>query len=515
MTWKHYLGITVLSMLVMIGITSFQSAPGYMDAEYYFGMGLRIATNEGLSEPFMWNYLAGVESIPRPGFSYWMPMPAFLSALGIWISGLKTFAGGKIIHVLLAGLVPATAMIVTWRKTGNSSIATLAGLLAVFPVFYPVFLGTTDSFAVVMILGGAFLLLTGEKGHPGKFLGLGVIAGLMHLSRADGLIWILAGLYCAARAPKNRGISILSVIGGYLLCMAPWFGRNLIATGQIMPTGLSGAFWLREYDDLFIYSPTGLTYQQWISQGLKAIFRTYLKAGISNLNTALFVQGQIMLAPFVFFGAWKHRRDIGFQAAFIAWLCIFLIMSFVFPFAGLRGGYFHSSAAFQTLIWCLAASGFYKVIDWGVEKRDWTRAKAGMVFGAVLVVMITVASSYVFSSRVIGGDIKHPIWNESYHKTKRLAEYLENLGLEENDLIMINNPPGFYIASGLPSIVIPSGGIDDLLKAGEDFGADYVVLEINHPQGLNDLYKYPEIDSRLTYLGSYHDAFIFQLPEQD
>ena len=51
-----------------------------MDAEYYYGMGLRIAQQGVLTEPFLWNYLHPVNGLPHPGFTYWMPLPAFLAA---------------------------------------------------------------------------------------------------------------------------------------------------------------------------------------------------------------------------------------------------------------------------------------------------------------------------------------------------------------------------------------------------------------------------------------------------
>lgn len=510
MNWKHYLGITLVSGIILVIAASFQAAPGYMDAEYYYGMGLRIATGQGLSEPFLWNYLSEVESIPHPGFLYWMPMPAFISAVGIWITGLKSFLGAKLVHVILAALIPALTMKVTQEFTKNTTAAILAGLLAVFPAFYGIFLITTDSFGITILLGGLFFLISRQKEKLISFLGLGFVVGLMHLSRADGLIWLVAGTYCAIRAPKQRGIALAGVFAGYLLGMAPWFVRNLLVAGQILPSGITGAFWLHEYNDLFIYSPASLTYQNWASRGARVILGTYLDAGISNLKTAVLIQGQIILAPFVLLGSWENRRDFGLRAAFLVWVCILLLMSLVFPFAGERGGFLHSSAAFQTMIWGLAASGFNRVIAWGVEKRSWVRSKAGIVFGSVLVVMVAVAAIFIFSDRVIGENLERPIWNESSHKSKDIDSFLDELGVDENDLVMINNPPGLYSASGRSSIVIPAGGLEDLLSASNKYGTNYLILEENHPLELNDLYEDPEKSDRLLFLGKVNDALVFQ-----
>ena len=513
MTWKHYLGITIISMIILVFLASYQTAPGYMDAEYYYGMGLRIAKGLGLSEPFIWNYLAKVDSIPHPGFSYWMPMPAFLTALGIWITGLASFSGGKVIHIILAALMPALTMKVTLEITGSKFAGILAGLLALFPVFYCAFMITTDSFSSVMILGGLFFLLTKEKESLLSFLGLGLVAGVMHLSRADGMLWIIAGVYCAIKSPRNKTAAFVSVLGGYLLMMAPWFIRNLFAVGQLMPPGISKALWLTEYNDLFAYSTSGLTYRAWISQGFRQILSNYLGAGIANLKTAALVQGQIILAPFICLGVWKHRRDKGLQAIFLVWICVFVMMSFVFPFAGRRGGFLHSSAAFQSIAWGMAASGFISMIDWGVTNRNWDKPKARLVFGGILVSMVVVAGAFVFSGRVISGDRKNPAWNQSQDQALRVAGFFSEFENTEDEIVMINNPPGFYAASGRSSIVIPNGDVEQLLLASEEYGAHYLVLEGNHPQELNELYNNPEFDERIKLIGRAGGAIIFKLTD--
>jgi hypothetical protein len=512
MTWKHYLGITLVSLIVLVILSSFQTAPGYMDAEYYFGMGLRIANGEGFTEPFIWNYLTDVESIPHPGFSYWMPLPALISAAGIWITGSNTFTGGKVIHLLLAALIPALTIKVTKEITQDKSIAFLAGLLAIFPVFYNIFLVTTDSFGIIMLLGGIFYLLSkGEAWY--SILGLGMIAGLMHLSRADGMLWVVAGVYVALMKKERRWTGALTVFAGYFLVMAFWFTRNYIILGRLMPAGLSSSFWFLEYNDIFRFSSADLSFQNWISRGIPAILRTYLEAGLANLMTSILVQGQIIMMPLIVIGAWRHRHDKGLQAVFLVWASMFLVMSLVFPFAGMRGGFLHSSAAYQTFLWGLGASGFYAAIDWGVRRRNWTKVKAGFVFGSVLVMMTAIAAGFVYSDRVIGGDVDRPVWNQSQTQAKQVDNCLQEVDPTGNGLILINNPPGFYVASGRSSIVIPNGDVSDILAAGNKFGAQLLVLEGNHPQSLAGLFADPLSSNQMEYIKSCAGAQIFQLPE--
>ena len=513
MNWKYYLALFSFCLLVCILLAGFQTAPGYMDAEYYYSMGLRIASGRGFTEPFVWNYLTPVDSIPHPGFAYWMPVPAFVSAAGMWITGMDSFAGAKLLHILLAACLPVISMKIAWELTRKASAAVLAGCLAVFPAFYSVFLGTTDSFGITMLLGGIFLLLARTGDNPWKYLGLGGLAGLMHLTRADGLLWLIAGSYCSLFARKNKIGLTLGVIAGYLVVMAPWFGRNFALYGDLMPPGTSRALWLQTYNDLFNFNPGSLTFRNWISQGWTAILGNYQAAALANLKNMLLVQGQVILTPLMAIGAWKVRRDRAVQGVFLVWISIFLLMSLVFPFAGIRGGYTHSAASFQPLLWALAGSGFSAVICWGVKRRDWTEKKASTVFGSALVLLIAISSLFIFHSRVIGRDFQEPQWQRSFQRAINISEGLNKWNAGPDDLILINNPPGYYAATGRSSIVIPNGGLEELLAAGEAYQAKYLVLESNHPRGLKELYADPEKEPRLRFLGQVNDALIFQIPE--
>ena len=82
MNWKGYITAFLAGILVFSLYSFIQSAPGYMDAEYYYSMGLRIAKSKTFTEPFLGNYLHSLREIPYPGFTYVMPMPAFI-AVGV------------------------------------------------------------------------------------------------------------------------------------------------------------------------------------------------------------------------------------------------------------------------------------------------------------------------------------------------------------------------------------------------------------------------------------------------
>ena len=126
MNWKHYLiafwlGIGIFALYAVI-----QTAPGYMDAEYYYSMRLRIAANKTFTEPFLWKYLHPLREIPHPGFAYWMPIPAFITAGGMLLTGLMNFTGAKIGSIVVAGFIPVVRMKLAYDLTGNRSTSILS-----------------------------------------------------------------------------------------------------------------------------------------------------------------------------------------------------------------------------------------------------------------------------------------------------------------------------------------------------------------------------------------------------
>jgi len=512
MNWRDYLIITLLGAVVLGVTASFLDSPGYMDAEYYYGMGIRIAKYGELSEPFIWNYLTEVQTIPHPGFSYWMPLPALVASIGMWITGIFSFSAARSGPIAIAMLIPAVSMGLCYRLTGKRLISWLAGLLAVFPAFYNIFFTTTDSFGVMMLLGGFYLLTALGNNSRRKFIVLGLLTGLLHLTRPDGLLWFAAGLLLVYKSDKKKWESGVLLIIGYLLVMGPWFIRNISVLGEILPGASSKVLWLRDYDELFLFQTRDLNFKHWYSQGWVQIFRNIVTSVWVNLKTLLFVQGQLALFPLILLGLRKYWRNTAVQSILIVWGLDFLLMSVVFPFAGMRGGYLHSGSGFQPLFWSLSAAGFAYLIAIGVRERNWTSPKAELLFGASLVVIISLGSVYLFKERVIGPDTEQPLWNVSNWVAKDIGFTLHELDLE--GLVMINNPPGFYTATGRSAVVIPSGGVPEILQAANKFGVDYLILEPNHASPLDPLYTYPEIDPDLVFITSRDGIKFFRIAKE-
>ena len=102
-------------------------------------------------------------------------------------------------------------------------------------------------------------------------------------------------------------------------------------------------------------------------------------------------------------------------------------MTIVFPFAGSRGGLFHSGAALQPIWWALAVIGLMDLITWGVNKRKWIRKQAEYVLGAGLVIFLAGMTLFVVQDRVIGEDLSQMQWNQSYQRNLEIGKELTQL----------------------------------------------------------------------------------------
>jgi len=510
MSWKNYLLFSSLGLLVLIPITLLQTAPGYMDAEYYYAMGLRITRDKSLLEPFIWNYLNGFYSLPQPAFTFWMPLPSFLVALSMALTGLFSKKKKKIGFLAVFVFVPPLTMKIAYDLTGEKITAKLAGIVSLFPVFYSSFLGTTDSFGILMILGSLFFLQIRKEEGLWKYIFLGLIAGFMHLTRADGLLWFAFASFYIFSRQKNivKAVSLLGI--GYLCVMAPWFVRNWYVTGGIMPPGASRMLWLTEYNDLFTFEPDKLTFVNWYKRGLINIFQDMFRAFGTNIKTALIVQGQIILVPLIGIGIKKTWKDWGVRSAVVIWGLVFIVMTLVFPFAGSRGGLFHSGAALQPILWALAVVGLMDFITWGVNQRGWIGKQAELVLGLGLTIFLAGMTLFIVQDRVMGEDISQPQWNQSYEEHLEIGKELNRLGVGVEYLIMINNPPGLYIATDRSSVVIPNGGVDTLIRSAEELDAEMLILEANHPDALDYLYSEPQKEDKLEYIQTVSDVHYFK-----
>lgn len=491
------------SVGVLLLAATWIQTPGYTDADYYMATAVRLAEGKGLSEPFLWNFLSGLSKIPHPSHLYWMPMASFAAALPMTLLG-TAFAVAQIAFILVGLSIPWLTAAVARRLGATDRQRWLAAWLAIFPGFFLPFLVTTDVFGLyALFAGGALLLVAGmvATGNWRRAVVAGLVIGLAHLTRADGFLLLLpAGLSLLRwrKFPLRLGGALLL---GYLIVMGPWMARLFVVSGSVLPPGGTATAWLRSYDELFTYPATDLNPAHLLSAGAGELVQVRARAFGQNLLSFFGVNGLVFLAPFMLWGGWARRkRPIVYVSAVYA-TSLFLLMTVLFPHPGTRGGFFHSSAGLMPVLWPLAILGLDDVLDRIGPTRSWRIEEAKGAFGLGAVLIAAVVTGFLFWTRVARPAGTGSGWNSSAIVYGEITDEIREID-EEGGLVAVNNPPGFWLASGLPSVVIPDGGEDALWRVARDFGVEWVVLEFNHPVGLNAAYEDPGSLTQFEYIAT-------------
>ena len=510
MSWRSQLVLALLGLAVSIGVARLQSFPGYLDSDYYFAGGIQLAQGRGFTEPYLWNYLDDPASLPHPSHTYWMPMASLLTAAGMKLLGVDSYGAGRLAFLLIAGLVPLVTARLAYSFTRRGELALTSGLLAVFSIFHAPFLPVPDNFGPFMLLGGLYLLAcSGER--PIHYGILGLLSGFMMLARTDGVLWLGLSLvliswrFLPTRNARAGSIAGLAVLAGFFLVMGPWFWRNFLLFGAPLAPGGQRLLWLKSYDETFLYPAGQLTMASWLAQGWSVLLHVRWQALLLNLENAFAAQGGILLFPFILLGAWQQRAEARVRIGGLAWLALLAVMTLIFPFAGKRGGFFHAGAALQTLWWSLAPLGLESVVA-AARRRNWFTPAAFTVFRTALVAISMMLTGVMVYVRII-----RPGWGEGEHRYPEMEAFLQEHGARAGEVVIVRNPPGYYLMTGRPALVIPYGDEGVVLDLAAHFHARFVIVERAGAVGPIEMI-YNNLSSRaLHYLGEIDDARIFEV----
>lgn len=511
---RHPLSIAVILVALSLAVTLLAAlpvhGPTYMDADYYLLTAQRLVQGFGFSENILWNYLDDPAGLPHPSHVYWMPLPSLLAALGLWLFG-DSFQAAQVPFILLTAFLPLVSYRLSRALGGEERHAWAAALFTVFSGFYLAFWAMPDAFAAFALAGSLSLIALGQ-GIAGRrqrwFFLAGLCAGLGHLARADGLLLLIVGIamVTADRHPSSlvRRLSLLLL--GYLLVMAPWFYRNWVAIGAILPRAGLKTLFLRDYDELFSYG-LPLTLERYLDWGLGNILASKLWAARLNLMTFVGPNNLIFLTPFTLIGLWRLQREPLVRPALAYGALLYIAMTLAFTFPGVRGGLLHSSVALLPFFFAAAPVGLEAAIRWVARRRrGWNVQQAMRVFTAGFIVL-AAALSLALAVRTMQSEHWMSGGGAVY---RQIGAWLEAHGLE-GATVMVNNPPGFALRTGHPAIVVPNGDVETLLAVADRYGATVLVLDANRPGPLAGLYAGVETHPRLVRQVELDGAQVYRI----
>lgn len=512
---RDYFILFVLALMVAMVVVALQPVPGYMDADYYFAGGKQLASGHGFNDPFLWNYLDHPQGLPQPSNSYWNPLASIVAAGGMVLTGRINFLSARIGFILMAVMAPLIVAALADRISQKRSLALLAGLLTIFSGYYLPFIVTTDNYSLYMLVGALYFLLL-EKLTLKKSILLGLLAGIFNLARGDGLIWLPLTLLAVSVLAYRQTIAStfririmqsgwngLLALLGYLLVMGVWFVRNLSVFGAALPPGSGFVLWMTSYNQIFSFTPELFTFQSWIASGLQEALKARASAVWQNLETAFFAEGMIFLFPLICAGVWKERHSFRVQLGVLGWLGMLLAESLLFPFASVSGGFFHAGTVFQPLWFALAPLGLEALLM-QISRNNEKLAQLTRIFPAILLVIMILFSAMLVKIRVVDSG-----WNEGEYLYLKADQFLAAQGARPEAVVMVRNPPAYFVMTGRPAIVVPDGDVQALLAASRKYDASYVILEqIGSSSPLYDLYEHPETYPEFKPLGVIGDNHI-------
>jgi hypothetical protein len=204
---------------------------------------------------------------------------------------------------------------------------------------------------------------------------------------------------------------------------------------------------------------------------------------------------------------WQLRSSLRTKIAVTGWLILFVVMTIVFPFAGSRGSFFHAGAAFQPYWWITAPIGLDSVINWARKRGQFTDENAPVFFQGILVVLAIFMTAYLVNIRVIASG-----WAKDDVIYPQVEQHLIDNGISSQDIVIVRNPPGYFLASGRSSVSLPFGDESTILAVAEKFEARYLILEKDGTfDSIQDLYDHPADNPSFTYLGEVDGARLYRI----
>ena len=59
------------------------AAPGYTDVYYHLNAANRLASGQGLTDPYVWTYIGALDHLPMPSHLYWMPLTSVIAGVSM------------------------------------------------------------------------------------------------------------------------------------------------------------------------------------------------------------------------------------------------------------------------------------------------------------------------------------------------------------------------------------------------------------------------------------------------
>jgi len=106
--------------------------PGTDDGLVYYHVAQQIVRGEGITLPYIWNFLASPDALTQPAFGYWMPLATFITVPGLLIFGETSVVGALLPQILLLIVLISITYVLSWHFTSSRMLASDGALVIAF-----------------------------------------------------------------------------------------------------------------------------------------------------------------------------------------------------------------------------------------------------------------------------------------------------------------------------------------------------------------------------------------------
>ncbi len=261
--WRSHGSVEALSaaaaLLVVAAVTLYRFGaierahyPGHADPAFYFNVAQNVRDGRGPTINYAWEFLSGQHTLPQFAFGYWPPLPSAFMTVGLEFD--NTLRGALAVNlgmsVILATGVYALARGLT-RSPWVPAVA--AAVVIVQPVVSRFAVESEGAVYLAAFAIWAMAVAVRARTRPWLWPVAGVLAGLAALSRAEGLVLFAALLIAAAAAPTGwRRVAYAgSVFIGFVVTMSPLYVESIRHYGTLMPPATASFPFITDYESLF------------------------------------------------------------------------------------------------------------------------------------------------------------------------------------------------------------------------------------------------------------------------
>ena len=493
--WLTALGIFAIALVVRAVAAAAVPFPKPEDSAYYVGVARNLVEGRGIVSDALWSYATPPLVFPRPAFEVWLPLPSFLFAIPLLLSGatapipLETaMRAGQVVAAPLGALLAVLAWrlaadVAQERGLGTGRARTLAiGTGLTTAVYLPLILHSVqpDSTILFGVLAlGAGLLMTRVLADPRgarltdpRLILMGVLLGAAALTRNEA-IWVAAVWAWLAwrrrgstRTERVRLIGIVAVVS--LAVFAPWALRDWAVFGNPLPgQAVSNALSVTGFDIFAWNDPPTLS--RYLAVGPARLLEMRVEGIAHNVFNVLALLGIPLSVLGILALPWQ-ARDRALRPIVLVGAITFLVTSLLFPVATTWGTFLHAAAPVHVLLIISALGAFDAGLARLGRRLGWTRQVAWT--GAVL----TVGGSALFAVALLPAVSSGSVGSARVYEVLGRELAAAGVPMDGSEPVIHDFPIWLAETQRIPALALPDETPADVLDLADTFGARWLVI---------------------------------------